>query len=50
MKKFVCVLMLVASIGAMLTGCYTCDACGESKLFGKNEVLGVVVCDDCMGN
>lgn len=51
MKKFICVLLLVVMLGAMLTGCYTCDLCGESKLFGKNteKVYGeeFVYCDDC---
>lgn len=51
MKKFICVLLLVVMLGAMLTGCYTCDLCGEDKIFGKNSenVYGqeVVYCDDC---
>ena len=50
MKKMICVMLLVLSLSSLLTGCFTCDTCGESNLItSKNEVLGLDVCDDCLG-
>ena len=50
MKKMICVMLLVVSLSSLLTGCFTCDACGDSKLItSKNEAFGIEVCDDCLG-
>ena len=50
MKKLIYILLLVA-LCAGLTGCYTCDICGEERFLGKNEesLLGeeFVYCDQC---
>lgn len=49
MKKLICVLVMVVALGSMMTGCFTCQACKESKLItSENEILGVKICDDCM--
>ena len=52
MKKILCVLLLIICMSSLLTGCYTCDICGESKLiFDKNDekVYGqeYSYCGDC---
>lgn len=49
MKKLICVLLLVVALSSLLTGCFTCEGCKESKLFTeKNDFFGMEVCDDCM--
>lgn len=53
MKRFICVLLLIAMLATMLTACgkFECDLCGEEK-FGKkyeSEFLGqeILICKDC---
>lgn len=49
MKKLICVLVMVVALGSMMTGCFTCQNCNESKLItSENEILGIKICDDCM--
>ena len=55
MKKLVCVLLLIAMLAMVFTGCdigyFSCSLCGEEKLgvMYKDEVLGVEItyCQEC---
>ena len=54
MKKFLCLLVLVAMVASMLVACvgsFTCDLCGKDKTGRKytEELLGekIEYCSDC---
>ena len=53
MKRFICVLLLIAMLATMLTACgkFECDLCGEEKSGKKyeSEFLGqeILICKDC---
>ena len=55
MKKFICSIIVVASLATMLLACggekFTCDLCQEEKSGKKHseEAFGVKItyCDDC---
>lgn len=48
MKK-IALLMAVIAMALSVTSCgKKCAVCGESNLFGNEEVMGMTVCGDCM--
>lgn len=48
MKK-IALLMAVIAMALSVTACgKKCAVCGESNMFGNEEVMGMTVCGDCM--